>query len=108
MAQLRYDLDVFFERLPFATAEGSAVVAALRDACVEAAATGGAEGAGVEATVRGEKFWTDCALLAAEGIDAVVFGPAGAGAHAASEWVDLDSLERTTRAIEGTVRRLTL
>ena len=101
-----YELDVFFERPPFATAEGSAVVAALRDACVEAAATGGAEGAGVEATVRGEKFWTDCALLAAEGIDAVLFGPAGEGAHAAVEWVDRDSLERTTRAIEATVARL--
>lgn len=112
-----YELDVFFERPPFATAERSAVVAALREACVEVAsgtktvgyagATASA-GAGVSAgvTVRGELFWTDCALLAAEGIDAVLFGPAGEGAHAASEWVDLDSLERTTRAIEATVAKL--
>ncbi|GAA4510167.1 M20/M25/M40 family metallo-hydrolase [Brevibacterium yomogidense] len=118
-----YELDVYFERPPFATADGSAVVAALRDAyaevvgAVQGAGTSGAvdagtsgavsaERAGAEATVRGEQFWTDCALLAAEGIDAVLFGPAGEGAHAAVEWVDLDSLERTTRAIEGTVARL--
>jgi acetylornithine deacetylase len=96
-----YDLDVFFERSPFATAEGSAVVAALTEACRDVG-IGGASGA----VVRGEQFWTDCALLADQGIDAVLFGPAGAGAHAAEEWVDLDSLERTTKAIEGTVARL--
>jgi acetylornithine deacetylase len=102
-----YDLDVFFERPPFATAEGSAVVAALTDACRQAGVGAGAAAGGETGPViRGEQFWTDCALLADAGIDAVLFGPAGEGAHAASEWVDLDSLERTTRAIEGTVARL--
>ena len=102
-----YDLDVFVERSPFATAEGSAVVAALTDACREAGVGGGAVSGGEAGPViRGEQFWTDCALLADAGIDAVLFGPAGEGAHAASEWVDLDSLERTTRAIDGTVARL--
>ena len=102
-----YDLDVFVERSPFATAEGSAVVAALTDACREAGVGGGAVSGGEPGPViRGEQFWTDCALLADAGIDAVLFGPAGEGAHAASEWVDLDSLERTTRAIDGTVARL--
>ncbi|HJG80546.1 MAG TPA: M20/M25/M40 family metallo-hydrolase, partial [Brevibacterium senegalense] len=96
-----FDLDVFVERPPFATAEGSAVVEALTQACREAGIGGGSG-----TVVRGEQFWTDCALLADEGIDAVLFGPAGAGAHAAEEWVDLDSLERTTKAIERTVARL--
>ncbi|HJG81033.1 MAG TPA: M20/M25/M40 family metallo-hydrolase, partial [Brevibacterium senegalense] len=76
-----YDLDVLFERPPFATAEGSAVVEALTEACREAG-IGGAGAAGVVGSgpvVRGEQFWTDCALLADEGIDAVLFGPAGAG-----------------------------
>lgn len=93
-----YQLDVFVERPPFASAEGSAVVRALREAYSEVV--------GAEATVRGEQFWTDCALLAAEGIDAVLFGPTGEGAHAAAEWVALDSLERTTRAIEEAVARM--
>jgi acetylornithine deacetylase len=42
----------------------------------------------------GAPFWTDAALLAAAGIPTVLYGPAGEGAHAAVEWVDLASLER--------------
>jgi acetylornithine deacetylase len=37
-------------------------------------------------------FWTDAATLWAAGIPTVLFGPAGEGAHAAEEWVDLDSV----------------
>jgi len=40
----------------------------------------------------GDTPWMDAALLAAAGIETVVIGPAGAGAHAAEEWVDLDSV----------------
>jgi acetylornithine deacetylase len=43
--------------------------------------------------VVGLPFWTDAALVAAAGIPTVLFGPVGEGAHAAVEWVDLDSLE---------------
>jgi acetylornithine deacetylase len=32
-------------------------------------------------------------LIAAAGIPTVLFGPVGEGAHAAVEWVDIDSLE---------------
>ncbi|HTP11577.1 MAG TPA: ArgE/DapE family deacylase [Anaerolineae bacterium] len=42
----------------------------------------------------GVSFWTDAALLAAAGIPTVVFGPIGAGAHAAEEWIDLHSVEQ--------------
>ena len=34
----------------------------------------------------------DAALLAAAGVETVVIGPVGAGAHAAEEWVDLESV----------------
>jgi acetylornithine deacetylase len=44
--------------------------------------------------VIGVPFWTDAALVAAAGIPTVLFGPAGEGAHAAVEWVDVGSLER--------------
>ncbi len=54
-------------------------------------------------TRRGERFWTDCALLADAGIPAVLFGVDGAGAHAASEWVTIDSLHDTTRVLTDTV-----
>jgi acetylornithine deacetylase len=42
----------------------------------------------------GLPFWTDAALIAAAGIPTAVFGPAGEGAHAEVEWVDLASVER--------------
>ena len=42
---------------------------------------------------RGEPFWTDCAILQGAGIPCVMFGADGAGAHAASEWVDVGSVE---------------
>jgi acetylornithine deacetylase len=34
----------------------------------------------------------DAALLQAAGIETVVIGPAGGGAHAAVEWVELESV----------------
>jgi acetylornithine deacetylase len=40
----------------------------------------------------GDTPWMDAALLAAGGVETVVIGPAGAGAHAAEEWVDVDSV----------------
>jgi acetylornithine deacetylase len=42
----------------------------------------------------GVPFWADAALLAGAGIPTVVFGPAGEGAHAEVEWVDVASVER--------------
>lgn len=44
--------------------------------------------------VIGEPYWMDAALLSAAGIDTVVIGPSGAGAHATEEWVDLESVVR--------------
>lgn len=42
----------------------------------------------------GVSFWADSALLADAGIPTVLFGPIGEGAHAETEWVDVESLER--------------
>jgi acetylornithine deacetylase/succinyl-diaminopimelate desuccinylase-like protein len=47
----------------------------------------------------GAPFWTDAALVAAAGIPTVIYGPAGEGAHAEVEWVDLASLERIRSVI---------
>ncbi|MGH2713586.1 MAG: M20/M25/M40 family metallo-hydrolase, partial [Thermoleophilaceae bacterium] len=47
-----------------------------------------------EPEIVGVPFWADSALLAGAGIPTVVFGPAGEGAHAEVEWVDLASVER--------------
>jgi len=50
----------------------------------------------------GAPFWTDAALVAAAGIPTVLYGPAGEGAHAEVEWVDLASLERLRDVIART------
>jgi acetylornithine deacetylase len=42
----------------------------------------------------GAPFWTDAALVADAGIPTVLLGPAGEGAHAEVEWVDVRSLDR--------------
>jgi acetylornithine deacetylase len=47
----------------------------------------------------GALFWTDAALIADAGIPTVLFGPAGEGAHAAVEWVDLASLDRVREVV---------
>jgi len=49
----------------------------------------------------GAPFWTDAALIAGAGIPTVLYGPAGEGAHAEVEWVDLASLERLHAVIAG-------
>jgi acetylornithine deacetylase len=55
--------------------------------------------------VRGEPFWTDCALLKDAGIPCLMFGASGGGAHAAAEWVDLASVDTLTGILAATARR---
>ncbi len=71
-------------------------------------AAAAAEVLGAEPPTVGENPWMDAALLAAAGVDTVVIGPAGAGAHGHEEWVELDSLERLAEILARTaVRYLT-
>ncbi len=47
----------------------------------------------------GFPYWMDAAFLAAAGIDTAVFGHTGHGAHAAVEWVELDSVEKLSTTL---------
>jgi len=69
---------IVLARDPFKTHEDAPIVEAARRA-------GGGE-------LCGDTPWMDAALLSAAGIETVVIGPHGAGAHAAVEWVSLDSV----------------
>lgn len=82
---------VLLARPPFEARPGSALAAVL------AGAAQAVEGR--PPRVRGDTPWMDSAVLAEAGADTVVFGPAGTGAHAAEEWVDLDSVMGTARIL---------
>ncbi len=81
----------YFVRDPFEVSRNAAIVRSLDRA------TGKVLGHAPEYI--GDTPWMDAALLSAAGIETVVFGPAGAGAHAAVEWVDLESVEKTAHIL---------
>ncbi len=87
----RYQLVQGLERSPFEADRASPVVQSTLRIVQEVT--------GAPAEIRGEPFWTDCALYADAGIPVVLFGVVGAGAHAATEWVSLDSLDTVTRVL---------
>ena len=70
---------------------------------VEKAAT---EALGREPEVIGVAYWMDMALSNAIGIPTVAFGPAGEGAHADVEWVDLASVETCVQVYLRTIELL--
>jgi acetylornithine deacetylase len=76
----------FFAREPFEVAATDPIVQAVQAAAASVLTR--------SIDPNGVSFWTDAALLAAAGIPTVVFGPIGAGAHAAEEWIDLQSAEQ--------------
>lgn len=52
----------------------------------------------------GAMGWMDSALLSEAGIPTVIFGPGGAGAHAAVEWSDLEQVEQATKVLTRVAR----
>lgn len=44
--------------------------------------------------IKGERYWTDMALLGEVGIPGLVWGPKGYGLHAETEWVEIESVRQ--------------
>ncbi len=63
---------------------------------VEVVQLAAAEVCGGTPELIGDHPWMDSALLSAAGIETVVIGPSGEGAHSAEEWVDLESVDKLT------------
>jgi acetylornithine deacetylase len=74
----------FFVREPFEVSRDSPIVRTL-DRSVRKTVSR-------EPAYFGDTPWMDAALLQAAGIETVVFGPAGGGAHASVEWVEMESV----------------
>jgi acetylornithine deacetylase len=80
----RGEAKALLTREPFETAPDGAVSRAVTAAARQIL--------GQSPPVVGMSYWMDAALLHAAGIDTVVIGPSGSGAHAAEEWVDIASV----------------
>lgn len=83
-----------FHRQPFETTPEAPIARVVADATTDVL--------GEAPEVVGDSPWMDSALLAAAGIDTVVIGPAGAGAHAAVEWVDVESCSQLAEILART------
>ncbi|WP_419948880.1 M20/M25/M40 family metallo-hydrolase [Candidatus Palauibacter sp.] len=80
---LEVEWKTYFHREPFETTSDAPIAA-----CTARAAR---RVLGRDPAVIGDSPWMDSALTQAAGVDSVVIGPHGEGAHADVEWVDLDS-----------------
>jgi acetylornithine deacetylase len=61
---------------------------------------------GAPPAIGGASYWADAAFLAAAGIPTVMFGPGGAGAHAAEEWVSIPDTVAVAETLVAAGRRL--
>jgi acetylornithine deacetylase len=96
--RLETELRIGLHREPFEVDPHAEIVTHLRAA--------GAAVLGEEPEVVGDHPWMDAAFTSAAGIPTVVFGPSGAGAHAAEEYGDIDSVERCAAVLIETARRV--
>lgn len=87
----------FFTRNPFEVPRTAGIVESLGAAAAQVL--------GAQPEMMGDTPWMDSALLAEQGIETVVFGPTGTGAHAAVEWVDLESVYHTAAVLAETAVR---
>jgi acetylornithine deacetylase len=74
----------FFVRGAFEVAEDVDIVQTLRQTATEVS--------GRMPSLVGKTAWMDSAFLSAAGVETVVMGPRGTGAHADEEWVEIDSV----------------
>jgi acetylornithine deacetylase len=86
---------VTFVRNPWQAPLASDIVGVVRQAAAVAL--------GRPAETMTQTGWLDSALLGDAGIPTIVFGPSGAGAHAAEEWVDVASLGVCTQVYADTI-----
>lgn len=81
----------FFVRDPFEVSPNAAIVQAVDESAQKVL--------GRRPAHIGDTPWMDAALLQAAGVETVVFGATGAGAHADVEWVDLESVEKLAQIL---------
>ena len=71
-------------RQPFEVSQRAEIVQALEKTAIAVL--------GATPSFVGENPWMDSALLAEAGVETVVMGPSGGGAHSDEEWVEIESV----------------
>lgn len=84
-------IEVFFFRPAYEVPPDAPIVAAVSSAAMGVL--------GARPPLVGLGAWMDSAILGAAGIPSVIFGPAGAGAHAVEEYVELESAVRCAEVL---------
>jgi acetylornithine deacetylase len=87
----RAEIRSLLDRPPLVCDRDSEIAAAVRESATKVT--------GVAPEEIGVGYWMDAALFAAAGTPTVNYGPAGAGAHEAVEWVDLGSVTSCARVL---------
>jgi acetylornithine deacetylase len=85
------EITLLLDRAPMVTPDESPI-ARITHAAIE-------EVTGSPPSHAGVSYWMDAALFSAAGADTVNYGPSGAGAHEAVEWVDLSSVVTCARVL---------
>ena len=91
------EVRVVFDRPPLVSNRDDRIVECVRDSVTQVAGRAPRE--------VGVAYWMDAAIFAAAGIPTVNYGPTGEGAHAAVEWVDVQSVVTTARVLVESARR---
>jgi acetylornithine deacetylase len=81
----------FLTRPPFEVAAGAPIVHTVTEAATAVL--------GRTPPTVGQTFWMDASLFAEAGVETVVIGAHGTGAHADEEWVDLGSVAQLTEIL---------
>ena len=89
--QFKAESDVFFFRPAYEISPDQPIVQTVSQACQSIRHQ--------PPKYEGMWAWLDSAILAQAGIPTVIFGPSGDGAHAAVEYVDVDSVITTTQVL---------
>jgi acetylornithine deacetylase len=88
---------VTFARDPCVCDATAGIVSSVREAVIDVVGQRPAE--------TGVGFWMDAAVFAAAGVPTVNYGPLGEGAHAAVEWVDIESCTRLAHVLVNAATR---
>ncbi|KAI0906396.1 tryptophan synthase beta subunit-like PLP-dependent enzyme [Ustulina deusta] len=97
VADFEFDIRTTFSRPPFSIS--------LEDPFVLTTVDAVGQSLGGKPVLRGEAFWADSALLSAEGIATLIWGPRGEGLHATEEFVYSDSVACVADTLSTIARR---